>query len=92
MGLKPISKEQALTLLAARAKPNDIVLSLLGAFPDFTPRWKKHVEWWGGQPAGVYNDTAQFVHFVVDDLHAAGKTDAIIWNTCSAVPVRMLGT
>jgi hypothetical protein len=77
MGLKTIEKDQAVALLLARGQPSTspVVSALRQAFPDFSDRWKKHVAWWGGNPAGSYNDMAEFVHFVVEDVYEKGKLD-----------------
>jgi hypothetical protein len=79
MGLKPMDKRGAVDFLVARGgfSRSDIFRVLLTAFPSFTDRWREHIEWWGGEPAGDYNDMAEFVHFVVDDLQASGKIDDI---------------
>ena len=75
MGLKPIGQDEALTILLARGEPSTspIVSVLLKTFPEFSDRWKKHVTWWGGNPAGAYNDMAEFVHFTVEDLYERGN-------------------
>jgi hypothetical protein len=44
------------------------------SFPNFD-RWKKHIARWGGNPAGFYNDMAEFVHFVVEDLYEKENLD-----------------
>ena len=77
MGQQPIDKDGAVALLVARGVPatSPVVSALRQAFPDFSDRWKKHIIWWGGNPAGSYNDMAEFVHFVVEDLYEKGKLD-----------------
>ena len=50
---------------------------LVAEFPDFRPRWEKHLEFWEGEPAGNYNDITQFVYFVVIDLYPSGKTQEL---------------
>jgi hypothetical protein len=59
--------------------PNDatnaVITHLREAFPAFSERWKKHVEWWGGSPAGSYNDMAEFVLFTVEDLYEKGNLE-----------------
>jgi hypothetical protein len=50
---------------------------LFAEFPEFRPRWEKHLNSWNGEPAGTYIDIAQFVHFVVEDLYPSGKTEEI---------------
>jgi len=75
MGLKPINKDEAVTLLLARGEPSTspVISALRRAFPDFGDRWKKHIAFWGGNPAGSYNDMAEFVHFVVEDVYEKGN-------------------
>ena len=53
----------------------DTILNLVNAFPAFLPRWREHLEHWKGAPAGQYNDIAEFVHFVVEDLYEKGNLD-----------------
>ena len=77
MGLKPIDRDQAVTIPLARGEPrtSPVISSLCKAFPDFSERWKKHIAWWGGNPAGSYNDMAEFVHFAVEDVFEKGRLD-----------------
>jgi hypothetical protein len=77
MGLKPIDQEEAVALLLARGEPSTspVISALQQAFPDFGDRWKKHVASWGGNSAGSYNDMAEFVHFVVEDVYEKGNLD-----------------
>jgi hypothetical protein len=77
MGLKTIDRDQAVALLIARGQPSTspIVSTLRQAFPDFSDRWKKHITWWHGSPAGSYMDMAEFVHFVVEDVYEKGNLD-----------------
>ena len=42
---------------------------VLGACPAFQTRWDKRHEFWVGKEAGIYNDLAEFAHFIVDDAH-----------------------
>jgi hypothetical protein len=44
----------------------DIMPTLLQICPDFRPAWEDHVRYWGGEEAGIFNDTAVFVHYLVD--------------------------
>jgi hypothetical protein len=53
----------------------EVMARLLAEFPPFRPRWEKHLELWKGEPAGNYNDIAEFVHFVVQDLYPSGNTE-----------------
>lgn len=57
-------------------KPSDaeVMPRLIADFPGFRPRWQKHLELWKGEPAGSYNDIAEFAHFVVQDLYPNGNT------------------
>jgi hypothetical protein len=77
MGLKPINRDEAVALLLARGEPSTspVISTLRQAFPDFEDRWKKHIAWWSGNPAGSYNDMAEFVDFVIEDVHEKGKLD-----------------
>jgi hypothetical protein len=79
MGLRPIDRQGAVDLLVARGgfSANGVFRALLIAFPAFSDHWRKHIEWWGGEPAGDYNDMSQFVHFVVEDLHGKGRLDDV---------------
>jgi len=58
-------------------KPNEEVLMprLVAEFPAFRPRWEEHLQYWNGEPAGTYNDIAEFARFVVKDLYPAGSTE-----------------
>jgi hypothetical protein len=75
MGLKPIDQDEAVALLLARGEPptSRVISALRREFPDFCGRWKKHIGFWGGNPAGSYNDMAEFVHFVVEDVYEKGN-------------------
>jgi len=79
MGLPACDKNQAAAFLVARGATltNKTMWALVEAFPTFADRWREHLAWWGGEPAGAYNDMAQFVHFVVEDLYEKGKLDEI---------------
>jgi hypothetical protein len=75
LGLKAFGRDEAIALLIARGEPatHPIISELRGSFPSFSDRWREHVKWWGGNPAGSYNDMAEFVHFVVEDLYGVGN-------------------
>lgn len=79
MGLAPCNRDQAADLLVARGATltSPTVYALVEAFPDFAGRWREHLASWGGEPAGSYNDMAQFVHFVVEDLYEKDQFDEI---------------
>jgi hypothetical protein len=40
----------------------EIIPMLLKACPPFQTVWDEHVAYWAGEEAGIYNDTAEFVH------------------------------
>lgn len=45
----------------------DEVMDLLRACcPAFEERWKEHLQYWGNEERGIFNDTGEFAHFVVD--------------------------
>jgi hypothetical protein len=77
MGLRPIDQDEAVAMLLAREEPltSPVISALRQAFPDFRDRWKKHIASWGGNPAGSYNDMAEFVQFVVEDVYEKGNLD-----------------
>lgn len=75
MGLKPIDRNEAVTLLLANACRNPAISALREAFPDFGERWKESVASWRGNPGGPYSDMAQFAHFVIEDTYEKGKLD-----------------
>lgn len=52
----------------------DVMPRLVEEFPDFRPRWEKHLEWWEGKPAGHFNDITVFARFALEDLYANRKT------------------
>ena len=54
-----------------------LIPQLLQAFPEFQDRWNKHVEHWGEQEAGSYNDMAEFVVFVIEDLYDKRKHEQL---------------
>jgi hypothetical protein len=39
---------------------------ILEKCPAFRPSWEKHLKFWDGEEAGLFNDVGQFAHFVVD--------------------------
>ncbi len=52
------------------------ICTLVEAFPEFSDRWRKHLAYCG-EPAGSYNDIAELVHFVVEDLYEKGRTSEV---------------
>jgi hypothetical protein len=52
----------------------EVMPRLVAGFPCFRPRWEKHLELWKGEPAGSYNDVAEFADFVVKDLYPNGNS------------------
>ena len=79
MGLFAMSEDEATAyVISCGERPiSGTVAALLEAFPRFSERWRKHIASWGGKPAGSYNDMAEFVHFVVEDLFEKGDLDEI---------------
>ena len=77
LGLTEIDRDQAVAALIARGQPatSPVIVRLRESFPDFSSRWEEHVAWWGGNPAGAYNDMAEFVHFAVEDVYEAGNLE-----------------
>jgi hypothetical protein len=55
----------------------DVMPRLVAEFLGFRPRWEKHLAFWKGEPAGNYNDIAEFVNFVVQDLYPNQKSEDI---------------
>ena len=52
------------------------MLMLLNACPPFQVAWDQHVAYWAGKEAGIYNDTAEFVHYM-DRCRENGDFDSI---------------
>jgi len=79
MGLGACDKDQAASLLLTRGPTltTQTMCLLVETFLDFSDRWRKHLAHWGGEPAGSYNDMAEFVHFVVEDLYEKGHTGQV---------------
>jgi hypothetical protein len=50
---------------------------LVAEFPEFRPRWEKHIQYWEGKSAGYYNDITQFVYFVIGDLYPSRKIEEL---------------
>jgi hypothetical protein len=77
MRLEALAKDQAIDFLVAHGIPklSGTISMLVAAFPSFTKRWREHVAYWRGEPAGDYNDMAEFVNFVVEDLYEKGNLD-----------------
>lgn len=79
MGLKPIDKDQAVSFLMESGPPlsKPILSTLVQSFPDFLPRWREHIAYWGGEPAGAYNDMSEFARFVIEDLYDQDRRDEV---------------
>jgi hypothetical protein len=43
-----------------------VIPAMLNNFPEFEVTWTKHVEWWGEDEAGFYNDVGAFSRYVID--------------------------
>jgi hypothetical protein len=54
---------------------SDTISRLQKAFPDFTMGRRKQIGGWAGKASGSYNEMAEFVHFVVEDLYEKGRLD-----------------
>ncbi len=46
------------------------------AAPGFEERWRKHLDWWGDQTRGDFNDVAEFAHYIIESF-ATGKTSEL---------------
>jgi hypothetical protein len=79
MGLEPCDRDKAADFLVTRGftLTNNTIWTLVQAFPNFANRWREHLARWGGEPAGTYNDMAEFVHYVVEDLYEKSQFDEI---------------
>jgi hypothetical protein len=55
----------------------DCMRLILSKFPDFQERWRKHLDWWEGEEAGICNDMTQFSRYV---------TDLIIYKETDTLP------
>ena len=55
----------------------DIMPRLLDEFPGFRPQWEEHLAYWNGEPAGNYNDIAEFARFVVKELYPNGQIERV---------------
>ena len=52
---------------------DEVIPLLLAACPSAKSAWDDHLQFWGQEAAGSFNDVAVFAHHVVDS-YAAGKT------------------
>jgi dihydroxy-acid dehydratase len=52
----------------------DIMPTLLDICPDFRSDWEEHLRYWGGEEAGIFLDTAAFVHYLVDCYERGDRT------------------
>jgi hypothetical protein len=79
MGLKPRDKDEVVSLLLARGHTltSQTICVLVEAFPEFSTRWRNHLADWAGEPAGSYNDMAEFVHFVVENLYEKERSGEV---------------
>jgi hypothetical protein len=79
LGLAKVDRDQAIALVIERGIPfsHPLIFEITKAFPEFAPRWKEHVAYWQGHPAGAYLDLAEFVHFVVEDLYDKGGVQEV---------------
>ena len=54
--------------------PLELMPCLLRIAPGFRPLWEAHLEYWNGQPAGIYNETSEFCTYVCTSFEAS-ETD-----------------
>ena len=54
---------------------------LLDACPGFQPVWEEHVDYWHGEPAGLYNDLAEFVFYLIE-AYEKGQTSVLTAAFC----------
>jgi hypothetical protein len=55
----------------------EVIPRLIAEFPELKTRWEKHLESWEGESPGSYIGISLFVHFVIEDLYAGGKTEDV---------------
>jgi hypothetical protein len=55
---------------------SQVIPMILERCPAFTQAWKKHRKYWADKEAGIYNDLAEFAHFIVDS-YSSGNTSSI---------------
>lgn len=55
----------------------ELIPRILDRIPEFRERWDEHVQYWEGNDAGIFNDLAEFSHFVVEEF-TAGKTEVVV--------------
>jgi hypothetical protein len=53
---------------------SEIIPTLLNICPDFRSAWEEHLRYWSGEIPGIYNDTAEFVHYLVDRYEHGDRT------------------
>lgn len=77
IGLKPISEDEAVSVLLARDEPrtSSVISDFRRAFPGFLQRWRKYIANEGGDSCGAYIDMGEVVHFVVEDVYERGDLD-----------------
>jgi hypothetical protein len=44
---------------------DEVIPRLLKACPSFNPAWRAHLEYWGENERGIFNDTMEFAVFLV---------------------------
>jgi hypothetical protein len=52
---------------------DDVIPTLLAAAPGFQETWQRHLEWWGGEERGIFNDASEVASYVVES-YAEGDT------------------
>ena len=51
----------------------EIIPLLLKACPGFQPMWQAHLDWWGNEEPGGFNDAAEFALYLVES-YERGQT------------------
>jgi hypothetical protein len=53
----------------------EVIPLLLQAAPGFLPKWQEHLDWWKGEPAGIFNDAGAFAHYLVDSFEQGDTSE-----------------
>jgi hypothetical protein len=56
---------------------SEVMPLLLESCPGFQATWQAHLDWWKGEEPGVYNDTAEFAHYLVESVES-GQTSEFL--------------
>jgi hypothetical protein len=67
----------------------DIMPTLLAVCPDFRPSWEDHLRYGGEEKAGIYIDTAAFVHYLVERYEQGDRaTFPLVFDAIESFLVR----